>query len=83
MSILEQKNILQNTFLNIIRKEKTPVVIFLVNGIKLEGIITWFDDFSVLLKRHTHQQLVYKHVISTIAPLNPIPLFEEEEKEKS
>ncbi len=79
---MSEKNTLQQTFLNKIRKEKIPVTVFLVNGIKLEGIITWFDNFSVLLKRHDHQQLVYKHAISTIFPLNPITLFEEEEEEE-
>ncbi len=78
---MSEKNTLQQTFLNKIRKEKIPVTVFLVNGVKLEGIITWFDNFSVLLKRHDHQQLVYKHAISTIFPLSPITLFEEEEEE--
>lgn len=57
MTFSEQKNNLQHTFLNKLRKEKVPVTIFLINGIKLEGIITWFDSFSVLLKRGNHQQL--------------------------
>ena len=78
MSLSKQKNILQYTFLNKLRKEKTPVTIFLINGVKLEGIITWFDSFSVLLRRHNHQQLVYKHAISTVLPINPIPVFDEE-----
>ena len=78
MSLSKQKNTLQYTFLNKLRKEKTPVTIFLINGVKLEGIITWFDSFSVLLRRHNHQQLVYKHAISTVLPINPIPVFDEE-----
>jgi host factor-I protein len=78
MSLSKQKNILQYTFLNKLRKEKTPVTIFLINGVKLEGIITWFDSFSVLLRRHNHPQLVYKHAISTVLPINPIPIFDEE-----
>lgn len=78
MSLSEQKNTLQHTFLNKLRKEKTRVTVFLISGVKLEGIITWFDSFSVLLKRHDHQQLVYKHAISTIFPINPISTFDEE-----
>ena len=65
---------LQETFLNQIRKEKSSVTIFLINGVKLQGIITWFDNFSILLKRDTHIQLVYKHSISTIMPSTTISL---------
>ena len=65
---------LQETFLNQIRKEKLSVTIFLINGVKLQGIITWFDNFSILLKRDTHIQLVYKHSISTIMPSTIVSL---------
>jgi host factor-I protein len=65
---------LQETFLNHVRKNKMPLTIFLVNGIKLQGIVTWFDSFSVLLKRDTVAQLVYKHSISTIMPAQPVRL---------
>ena len=65
---------LQETFLNQIRKEKSSVTIFLINGVKLQGIITWFDNFSILLKRDTHIQLVYKHSISTIMPSTSVSL---------
>ena len=65
---------LQETFLNQIRKDKHTVTIFLINGVKLQGIITWFDSFSILLKRDSHIQLVYKHSISTIMPSAPISL---------
>ena len=65
---------LQETFLNQIRKEKSSVTIFLINGVKLQGIITWFDNFSILLKRDTHIQLVYKHSISTIMPSTTVSL---------
>tara|TARA_E500000178_G_scaffold24691_1_gene22741 strand:+ start:231 stop:464 length:234 start_codon:yes stop_codon:yes gene_type:complete len=65
---------LQETFLNQIRKEKLSVTIFLINGVKLQGIITWFDNFSILLKRDTHIQLVYKHSISTIMPSTTVSL---------
>ena len=55
--------------------------IFLVNGVKLQGIVTWFDNFSVLLRRDGHTQLVYKHAISTVMPSMPIQLFEPEKEE--
>jgi host factor-I protein len=67
---------LQDTFLNYVRKNKTPLTIFLVNGVKLQGIVTWFDNFCVLLRRDGHSQLVYKHAISTIMPGAPLQLFE-------
>jgi host factor-I protein len=70
----EKNNGLQDLFLNSLRKSKTPVTVFLVNGVKLQGIITWFDNFSVLLRRDGHTQLVYKHAISTIQPANPVNL---------
>ncbi len=75
MSAEKSQNV-QDVFLNYIRKNKTPVTIFLVNGVKLQGIVTWFDNFSVLLRRDGHTQLVYKHAISTIMPSTPIQLFE-------
>lgn len=59
---------LQDQFLNSIRKSKTPVTIFLVKGVKLQGVVTWFDPFSLLLRRDGNAQLVYKHAISTIMP---------------
>jgi host factor-I protein len=59
---------LQDNFLNHLRRAKTPVTIFLVKGVKLQGIITWFDSFSLLLRREGSAQLVYKHSISTIMP---------------
>ena len=65
---------LQETFLNQIRKDKLTVTIFLINGVKLQGIITWFDNFSILLKRDSHIQLVYKHSISTIMPSESISI---------
>ena len=65
---------LQDAFLNLLRKNKVPVTMFLVKGVKLQGIVTWFDNFSILLRRDGQSQLVYKHAISTIMPsqsLNP------------
>ena len=72
----ERTQNLQDTFLNHVRKNKTPLTIFLVNGVKLQGVVTWFDNFCVLLRRDGHSQLVYKHAISTIMPGHPIQLFE-------
>ncbi len=67
---------IQDVFLNKIRKEKNSVTVFLVNGVKLQGIVTWFDNFSLLLKRDSHIQLVYKHAISTIMPSGPLSLYD-------
>ena len=63
---------LQDAFLNLLRKNKTPVTMFLVKGVKLQGIVTWFDNFSILLRRDGQSQLVYKHSVSTIMPSQPI-----------
>ncbi len=63
---------LQDQFLNLLRKHKTPVTMFLVKGVKLQGIVTWFDNFSILLRRDGQTQLVYKHAVSTIMPSMPI-----------
>jgi host factor-I protein len=79
----EKAQNVQDVFLNHLRKTKTPVTIFLVNGVKLQGIITWFDNFSVLLRRDGHSQLVYKHAISTIMPVTPISLFEGDNKQQA
>ena len=73
----EKQQNLQDTFLNAVRKSKSSVTIFLVNGVKLQGNITWFDNFCVLLRRDGQAQLVYKHAISTIMPMGPIQLQEE------
>ena len=59
---------LQDNFLNGIRRAKSPVTIFLVKGVKLQGVITWFDAFSLLLRRDGGSQLIYKHSVSTIMP---------------
>jgi len=63
---------LQDLFLNHLRKNKTPVTMFLVKGVKLQGIVTWFDNFSILLRRDGQSQLVYKHAVSTIMPSVPV-----------
>ena len=66
----------QDVFLNHIRKNKTPLTVFLINGVKLQGIVTWFDSGSMLLRRDGHSQLVYKHAISTLMPQGTIQLFD-------
>ena len=66
---------LQDHFLNSVRRAKLPVTVFLVKGVKLQGVITWFDTFSLLLRREGAAQLVYKHSISTIMPAEPPPGF--------
>jgi len=66
----EKAQNLQDAFLNHVRKQKVPVTIFLVNGVKLQGVITWFDNFCLLLRRDAQSQLVYKHAISTILPMH-------------
>ena len=76
MSGNEKKQNLQDTFLNSVRKSKTPLTIFLVNGVKLQGVVSWFDNFCVLLRRDGQSQLVYKHAISTIMPAHPVQLYE-------
>mgnify|MGYP001584099865 CR=1 FL=1 len=70
---------LQDKFLNKIRKEKMYVTVFLVNGVKLQGMITWFDNFSMLLLRDSHTQLIYKHAISTIMSGSPVKLVDEDD----
>jgi len=75
----EKSQNVQDVFLNHIRKNKTPVTVFLVNGVKLQGIITWFDNFSVLLRRDAHSQLVYKHAVSTLQPSQPLDLSSADE----
>ncbi len=72
----EKKQNLQDTFLNSVRKSKTPLTIYLVNGVKLQGVVAWFDNFCVLLRRDGQAQLVYKHAISTIMPSQPVQLYE-------
>jgi len=74
--VSEKKQNLQDTFLNSVRKSKTPLTIFLVNGVKLQGVVSWFDNFCVLLRRDGQSQLVYKHAISTIMPAQPVQLYE-------
>ena len=74
----DKSNNLQDTFLNHVRKAKIALTIFLVNGVKLQGIVSWFDNFCLLLRRDGHSQLVYKHAISTVMPSQPVHLFDSE-----
>ncbi len=75
----DKKQNLQDTFLNQVRKTKTPVTIFLVNGVKLQGVVSWFDNFCVLLRRDGQSQLVYKHAISTVMPQQPVSLWDNDD----
>jgi host factor-I protein len=77
----EKSQNVQEVFLNTIRKNKIAVTVFLVSGVKLQGIVTWFDNFSLLLKRDSHVQLVYKHAISTIMPGQTIQLGDTSEED--
>ncbi len=72
---------LQDAFLNRVRAQHVPVTVFLVNGVKLQGRITWFDNYCLLLKRDRVSQLVYKHAISTIMPSRPVQLYDDEDVE--
>jgi host factor-I protein len=78
---MSEKQNLQDFFLNSVRKNKVSLTLFLVNGVKLQGIVTSFDNFSILLKRDTQSQLVYKHAISTIMPLGPFSLMDSSEED--
>ncbi|MDD9911010.1 MAG: RNA chaperone Hfq [Ahrensia sp.] len=75
----EKQQNLQDAFLNNVRRNKISLTIFLVNGVKLTGIVTWFDNFCLLLRRDGNSQLVYKHAISTIMPSEPLRIFDGEE----
>jgi host factor-I protein len=70
---------LQDAFLNQVRKTKIPVTVFLINGVKLQGVITWFDNFCILLRRDGESQLVYKHAVSTIMPSQALNLYDGDE----
>ena len=70
----DKRQNLQDTFLNAVRRSKTPLTIFLVNGVKLQGVVSWFDSFCVLLRRDGQAQLVYKHAISTVVMSRAHPI---------
>ncbi|MDK2820502.1 MAG: host factor-I protein [Clostridia bacterium] len=73
---------LQDLFLNVLRRENTPVTIYLVNGFQLKGLVRGFDNFTVVLDGDGKQQMIYKHAISTIVPLRPVNLMAESKSEK-
>ena len=73
---MDKNQNLQDVFLNTARRQHISVTLFLVNGVKLQGLITWFDNYSILLKRDGHIQLIYKHAVSTIMPAASIDLKE-------
>ncbi len=76
----DKKQNLQDAFLNAVRKSRTPLTVYIVNGVKLQGVVTWFDNFCILLRGEGRPpQLVYKHAISTIAPNAPVQLFDGED----
>jgi len=72
---------LQDTLLNRVRRDKTAITVFLVNGFQLSGVVAGFDNFTVILDSAGKQQLIYKHAISTIVPAKPVSLLDSEEKE--
>ena len=74
---MEKSQNLQDIFLNNARRQRISVTVFLLNGVKLQGFITWFDNYSILLKRDGHIQLIYKHAVSTIMPATTIDLQEQ------
>ena len=74
---MEKTQNLQDAFLNKARREHISVTVFLINGVKLQGLITWFDNYSILLKRDGHIQLIYKHAVSTIMPATIVDLREQ------
>ena len=79
----ERPKNLQDTFLDHVREQKTPLTVFLANGVKLQGIITSFDNFAITLVRDGYSQLIYKHAISTVMPNGPIKLLDEPVKTPS
>ena len=74
---MQKTNNLQEIFLTQLRRERRPVTMFLMNGFQMRGVITGFDAFVVVLDSDGRQQIIYKHAISTIAPLRPVDLSEE------
>jgi host factor-I protein len=75
----EKSQNIQDVFLNTVRKEKVPVTVFLVSGVKLQGTISGFDNFCLVLRRAPQVQLVYKHAIATIVPTGPVSLYKPED----
>ena len=73
---------MQEVFLNHLRQSEAPVTVFLVNGVKLQGVVAQFDGQTLLLRRDGHVQLVYKHAVSTIMPVATMPRFMESDIER-
>ena len=72
-----EKNVnIQDVFLNHVRKSRTPVSVFLINGVKLQGVLMWFDQHSMLIKRDGSVQLIYKHAVSTLIPQGTLPFLD-------
>jgi host factor-I protein len=76
----EKAQNVQDVFLNYVRKHKTAVTVFLASGVKLQGVITSFDNFTLLLRRDAHTQLIFKHSVSTVMPMTPIQLYDPKEE---
>jgi host factor-I protein len=74
----KKPQLLQEVFLNAVRRSEDPVTMFLVNGVMLQGEVAAFDLFCLLLRRESQTQLVYKHAISTVQPAHPLNLAEEQ-----
>jgi len=74
---MQKSSNLQDIFLNRARRDKVAVTLFLMNGYQLRGVVTGFDAFTVVLTTENRQQIIYKHAISTIAPVHPVSLEEE------
>ena len=72
MAASQQQKGIEETFLNYVRQERMPVTVFLVNGVKLQGVITWNDHESLLLTREGMTQMIYKHAVSTVMPVDPM-----------
>lgn len=77
--MMQRQTSLQDTFLTRVRRAKSQVTVFLMNGYQLRGVITGFDSFAVVLVTEGKQQFIYKHAVSTIVPLQPVALEDEEE----
>ncbi len=75
MAIVNKSINLQDSFLNQVRKENVAVTIYLVNGFQLKGMVRGFDNFTVILENDNKQQLVYKHAISTITPMQSMQIM--------
>jgi host factor-I protein len=74
----EKPQNVQDVFLTHLCERKTAVTVFLMNGIKLQGFVDWFDKFSLILRRDRHSQLIFKHAVATIVPMAAVQLFDEE-----